>query len=57
MSFCSKEMVNLVGEALKYTKIKNDVFKLLDEITKKMFDPGLSKYPYVALTDQIECIL
>ena len=57
MSFCSREMVNRIEETAEHTRIKDNPFKLLDEIKKKMYEAGRSKYCYVGLTDQIDRIL
>ena len=57
MSFCSREMVNRIEEMAEHTRIKDNPFKLLDEIKKKMYEAGRSKYCYVGLMDQIDRIL
>ena len=57
MSYCSKEMVNRIEEVSEYTRIKNNPYELLDEIKKKMYKPGRSKYAFVGLTEQIDRIL
>ena len=57
MSYCSKEMVNRIEEVSEYTKIKNNPYELLDEIKKKMYGAGRSKYAFVGLTEQIDRIL
>ena len=50
-------MTNRIKEMMEYKTIKDNPFKLLEEIKKKMYEPGRVKYAWVGFTKQISGLL
>ena len=56
--YCNKTMQHRIEETGYFeTTIRNDPFKLLEEIKTKMYDPARAKYEYISLTETLSRII
>src|SRR5210317_2119987 len=58
LGYCTKQLQNRIMEAGNYeAEIEDRLYKLLQEISSKMYDPARAKYEYASITERFKMLL